>query len=350
MIAHPALADAGVRELVRRAKRVGCTGPGQIEALGLEPEAAAALYDLLEAEGIDVTDDCGREDDEAPGAGYTNAALADATSDALQLFLREASKWPLLTAEEEIALAKRVEAGDEAAKERMVNSNLRLVVSIARRYRNRDIALLDLIQEGVLGLIRAVEKFDWRKGFKFSTYATWWIRQAVSRAIANQARTIRLPVHVVDEITRVNRVERELRATGATDPTDEEVAVKARVAPERIAELRELDRSMTSLDRPVGDDRDTTLGDLLPERDVEEPWQSLDVSLRNEALGRALADLPERDRRVLEMRFGLGTDSRTLEDIGRELGVSRERVRQIERQALQRLAERREIAALREVA
>ena len=341
------LDDPGVAELLRSAREQGCTSPGAIEALGLDDGDAVALYDALEREGIDVQDDCGRED--APDPRYGNRVLAESTADAMQLFLREAAKFPLLTAAEEVELAKRVEMGDDAARERMVNSNLRLVVSIARRYQNQGIALLDLIQEGVLGLIRAVEKFDWRKGFKFSTYATWWIRQAVARAVANQARTIRLPVHVVDELARASRSERELRASLGRDPTDDEIAVKARMTTERLAELREVDRGMTSLDRPVGESGEATLGDLLPS-EGDEPWEDLDVSLRNEALSRALRELPDRDRKVLEMRFGLAGETYTLDRIGRELGVSRERVRQIERGALERLSERRELAAVRDAA
>ncbi|HWH14260.1 MAG TPA: sigma-70 family RNA polymerase sigma factor [Miltoncostaeaceae bacterium] len=341
------LEDPGVAELLREAREQGCTSPGRIEGLGLDEGDVIALYDALEREGVDVTDDCGRED--APDPRYANRQVAENTADAMQLFLREAARFPLLTAAEEVALAKRVEQGDEAAKERMVNSNLRLVVSIARRYQNQGITLLDLIQEGVLGLIRAVEKFDWRKGFKFSTYATWWIRQAVARAVANQARTIRLPVHVVDELARAHRSERELRGSLGRDPSDEEVAARARMSVERLAELREVDRGMTSLDRPVGESGEATLGDLLPS-EGDEPWEDLDVSLRNDALSRALADLPDRDRRVLEMRFGLRGETFTLDRIGKELGVSRERVRQIERGALERLAERRELAALRDAA
>lgn len=314
------------------------------ESLGLDDDAVAGVYAGLRERGLDLSDDCGRVGVSEPTA-LANHRLAEATTDAMSLFLREVARYPLLTADEEKELARRVEEGDPAAKERMVNSNLRLVVSIARRYRNDELTLLDLIQEGTLGLIRAVEKFDWRKGFRFSTYATLWIQQAIQRGLANQSRTIRLPVHVVEDQQRVSRAERTLLARTAQEPTDAEIAAEARLSEARVAMVRELPRTVTSLDRPIGEDDGGTIGDRIaaPEEDA---LGELDVSLRKRALDEALAELPERDAEVLRLRFGLGdAEPLTLADVGARLGVSRERVRQIEAGALRRLAEMRELAA-----
>ena len=314
------------------------------ESLDLGDEDVAHVYAAIRERGLDLSDDCGRADVSEPTT-LANSRLAEATTDAMGLFLREVARYPLLTADEEKELARRVEAGDAAAKERMVNSNLRLVVSIARRYRNAELTLLDLIQEGTLGLIRAVEKFDWRRGFRFSTYATLWIQQAVQRALANQSRTIRLPVHVVEDQQRVSRAERAILARTSQDPTIAEIATEARLPETRVEMVRELPRTVTSLDRQVGEDDGASLGDLIaaPEEDA---LGELDVSLRRDALERALAELPERDGEVLRMRFGLGdAEPMTLAEVGGALGVSRERVRQIESSALRRLAEMRELAA-----
>jgi RNA polymerase primary sigma factor len=281
----------------------------------------------------------------------SHAAVAESTTDAMRLFLNEVARHPLLTKDEERELAQRVEEGDAEAKERMILSNLRLVVSIARRYQGQgELTLLDMIQEGVLGLTRAVEKFDWRRGFKFSTYATLWIQQAIQRALANQSRTIRLPVHVVERQQRVSRAERTLTSRLGRDPSDEEIAAESRLSVERVAEVRELPRTITSLDRPVGEDGDTAFGDLIAAED-EEPFADLEVSLRDEVLGRVLDELPDRDREVITARYGIGEqEPQTLEQIGRRLGISRERVRQIERSALERLARARESDTLRDLA
>ena len=320
------------------------------ESVGLDDDAVEGLYAALTERGLDVSDDCARVAAVAP-TRIANERLAEATTDAMSLYLREISRYPLLTAEEEVALAQRVELGDAAAKERMVNSNLRLVVSIARRYRGSELSLLDLVQEGTLGLIRAVEKFDWRRGFRFSTYATLWIQQAIQRGLANQSRTIRLPVHVVEHQQRVARAESRVAARSPGEPSIEDVAAEARLSPQRVAEVRELPRAVTSLDRPIGDEDGATIGDMVA-APAEEPLAELDVSLRSEALERALGELPERDAEVLRLRFGLGEqEPQTLADVGRALGVSRERVRQIESAALRRLAEMRELSAeLREAA
>jgi RNA polymerase primary sigma factor len=336
--------------IIEQGEQQGCVNLSALnEALGeldLSDDEVDALFRELDERGIELTDDCGRE--RAPESTYVNGNLAVATTDALQLFLNEAAKWPLLTAAEEVELAKRIERGDEAAKERMINSNLRLVVSIAKKYQGHDLALLDLIQEGIIGLIRAVEKFDWRRGFKFSTYATWWIRQAVQRGVANKSRTIRLPVHIVEREQKMARAERELTLKLERAPTEEEIAKAAKLPLKQVREVRKAARAVTSLDRPIGDQGDSTFGDLVAGQSppVEE---ELHVNLQQEALRKALGQLPDREREVLKLRYGLNgdVDPQSLEQIGRQLGLTRERVRQLEAQALERLAVQREIEALR---
>jgi RNA polymerase primary sigma factor len=317
----------------------------QVEALS--DEETAAVYEQIDAAGIDLADDCGRV-----GVGQTNFKpdeLAGTTTDALQLFLNELRRFPLLSKEEEIELSKRIEQGDLEAKERMINSNLRLVVSIAKKYQGQDLSLLDLIQEGIFGLIRAAEKFDHRKGFKFSTYATFWIRQAIQRGLANKARTIRIPVHIGQRERKVARAERDLAARLGRDPTDEEIAKEADVPVEQIEEVRAAARTVTSLDRPVGEDGGASFGDLLPsESDLEE---EIHVSLAQDTLRKTVADLPEPERNVIRLRYGIdGDDPKPLRETGRRLGLSAERVRQLESRALKHLSERREIDALRDVA
>ena len=321
---------------------------GAIQELELDDDELEALYADLEERNISLTDDCGRTT--ATGATYVNGDLAVATTDSLQLFLNEAGRYPLLTAAEEVELAKLVERGDQAAKDRMINSNLRLVVSIAKRYQGHGLSLLDLIQEGVIGLIRAVEKFDWRRGYKFSTYATWWIRQAVQRGVANKSRTIRIPVHIAEREQRIGRAERELVAKLGRPPTDEEISETAKISMKHLHEVRQAARAVTSLDKPLGDDNDASIGDLVgaAEDGVEE---EVEISLTEKTLHQALADIPERERNVLKLRYGLaGEEPRSLEEIGRRLGLTRERVRQIEARALERLAVQREIEALRDAA
>jgi RNA polymerase primary sigma factor len=320
-----------------------------VQALELEEDEVAGLYEQLDEQGIELTDDCGRvtKDDTV----YVNGDLVSATTDSLQQFLNEAGRYRLLTAAEEIELAKRIERGDAEAKERMINSNLRLVVSIAKRYQGHDLALLDLIQEGIIGLIRGVEKFDWRRGFKFSTYATWWIRQAVQRGVANKSRTIRIPVHIVEREQKVARAERALVSELERTPTDDEIAKRAKLPVAQVREVKRTARAVTSLDKPIGDDDGGSLGDLFA-ADQAPVEEELEVSLRQEALHRALGELPEREREVIKLRFGLNgdRDPLSLEAIGRELGLTRERVRQIEAEALELLSMQREIAALQEVA
>jgi RNA polymerase primary sigma factor len=330
----------------------GCINLSQFtevaQELELDADELSGLYEQLEERGIELTDDCARETVAEPDVAVANDELAAATTDALQLFLNEAARYQLLTAEQEVELAKGIERGDERAKEQMINANLRLVVSIAKRYQGHELSLLDLIQEGVIGLIRAVEKFDWRKGYKFSTYATWWIRQAVQRGVAHKSRTIRLPVHIVEREARIARAERELTAQLGRAPTQDEVARHSKLPLKQVREVKAAARTVTSLDRPLGEDEGTSLGELLPSGD-EPAEEELEVSLRMEALHRALDQLGEREQQVLEYRFGLGADDQplSLEEIGRRLGITRERVRQIETDALQRLAVQREIEALR---
>jgi RNA polymerase primary sigma factor len=274
-----------------------------------------------------------------------------AEADSLRLFLNEVARYRLLTAAEEIELAKRIERGDSEAKDRMVNSNLRLVVSIAKHYQGQRVSLLDLIQEGVLGLIRAAEKFDYRRGYKFSTYATWWIRQAIERGIANKARTIRVPVHILQRERRIVRAEQSISARIGHQPTDEEVAAEADLPIEQIRDVREAARAVTSLDRTVGEDEDTPLGDLFVSERAE-PDREIESLARGESVRRAVAELPDAEREVVQLRYGLTGDQqpRSVEQVVRTLGLSRVEVRQIEDAALQRLAHRGELEALRDVA
>jgi RNA polymerase primary sigma factor len=270
------------------------------------------------------------------------------TTDALSLFLREVGRHPLLTRAQEVELAKRLERGDLGAKQQMIESNLRLVVSIAKNYRHQGLPLLDLIQEGTLGLIRAVEKFDWRRGYKFSTYATWWIRQAAARALAEKARTIRLPVHIVERLQKMKRAERTLWTQLGREPALEEIAEEANLPLEQAHEVRAAARASASLDQPVGEQEDALLGDFLAGDDPL-PEEKADVSLRRRALSQALAVLPDRDRQVLALRYGLGgIEAKTLADVGLRLGLSRERIRQIERDSLRLLATLHEIQAVAE--
>ncbi len=276
--------------------------------------------------------------------------VADPTVDSLQLLLREAGRYRLLTPAEEISLAKRIEKGDLAAKDRMINANLRLVVSNARRYQGQGLPLGDLIQEGMLGLIRAVEKFDWRKGFRFSTYATLWIRQAIQRGLENTSRTIRLPVHVAQRSRKVGRIERELTTKLGHEPSDEEIAAIADLPLAEVIEIRKAERAVVSLDKPVGEDGDTSLGDLIT---LETPSVEEEVheAMASKTLLEAIADLPEPERNVIEMRFGAGDEEpQTLSQAGKRLGVSTERARQLEERALRRLSQRPELRALRAAA
>jgi RNA polymerase primary sigma factor len=322
-----------------------------LEPLGLDPLEIDLVHHELETRQIDVVNDLGEDGErrvqpqpepEPPPLQLT----WETTTDALQLFLREAGRHPLLTAAQEVALAKKIEGGDPRAKQRMIQSNLRLVVSIAKNYRNQGLPFLDLIQEGTLGLIRAVEKFDWRRGYKFSTYATWWIRQAVARALADKARTIRMPVHIVERMQKMNRAERSLWAALGREPTLEEIAEEANLPLQQAKEVKAAARASASLDAPVGETDDAVLGDFVP---GEEPLpdELVEDSLRSQTLATALRSLPDRHRAVILLRYGLeDSEPKTLEEIGRRLGLTRERVRQIEVEALKRLATLHEMEAV----
>ena len=336
--------------LVERGEDAGCINLSEFVELtqDLPEDEAQGLADQLEARGIEVSDDCGRAGE--PGPSYAIEDLSAMTGDTLQLFLRDIRRHPLLTAEDEIELAKRIERGDLDAKERMVNSNLRLVVSLAKKYQGHELSLLDLIQEGILGLIRAAEKFDWRKGYKFSTYATFWIRQAIQRGLANQGRTIRLPVHIGQRERKIAKAERELAVELGRPPTDDEIAKRAAISLRELRETREFSRTVTSLERPVGEEGDTELGQLLPS-DAPEPVEEVEIGLRQEAVHRALENLSEQEQKVIRLRYGINGDEPTpLREAGKKLGLSPERVRRIEHKALERLACTREVAGLDEAA
>src|SRR5690349_26450 len=341
-----------IAALIDRGEEKGCLALSEVDelaqALEFEDNDVGALYEQLQLRGIDLRDDCGRED--AQAAPVDDAALATVTTDTLQLFLNEIGRHRLLTPAEEIELARRIERGDLEAKERMINANLRLVVSIAKKYQGSELTLLDLIQEGILGLIRAVEKFDWRRGYRFSTYATWWIRQAVERGMDAKARTIKLPINLVRTQRKVARAENALSIKLDRAPTDEEIAKEAEISVEDLFALRDAARTVTSLDRPLGEEDDAAFGDLLPS-DQPAPEDVVHISLREETLKRALLELPDRERTVVALRYGIdGGEPTPLREIGRQLGITPERVRQIESKALGRLGRMRELAALRQAA
>jgi RNA polymerase primary sigma factor len=328
---HQFLENASEVGTVRAPELVELLEPYDLDALELDAfyrELDARQIEIVELTTIEVT----------PPPPPVATLPQETTTDALQLFLREAGRHPLLTAAQEVELAKKIEKGDGAAKQRMIQSNLRLVVSIAKNYRNQGLPFLDLIQEGTLGLIRAVEKFDWRRGYKFSTYATWWIRQAVARALADKARTIRMPVHIVERMQKMNRAERYLWTHLGREPTLEEIADEASLPLQQAKEVKAAARASTSLDQPVGDTDDAVFGDFVA-GDGPLPDEEVEISLRSQALQEALLALTDRDRQVLVLRYGLDdAEPKTLEEIGKRLGLTRERVRQIELETLRRLA------------
>ena len=270
------------------------------------------------------------------------------TTDALQLFLKDVGKARLLSAQEEVYLAQRIWRGDLDAKQKMVESNLRLVVSIAKNYRNQGLPFLDLIQEGTIGLVRAAEKFDYRRGFKFSTYATWWIRQAIARALADKARTIRIPVHIVEKLNKIGRAERKLVTELGREPTAEEIADVAGIEPEEVESIKRSGQTPISLQKPVGDEEESEFGQFIADEQAESPYERAVEILRNDALRDALESLSYRERRVLELRYGLGGEHpRTLNEVGRTFNVTRERIRQIESQSIKKLQNLHEAQKLR---
>jgi RNA polymerase primary sigma factor len=332
---------------------------GTLEEVEVTKEQVQALHTYLIEHGVDVIAEDGltayKEAKEGNQPGQTKKPELDLTVepslDALRLYLRSIGRVNLLTAQEEIELAKRIERGDMAAKRHMVEANLRLVVSIAKGYLGRGLSFLDLIQEGSLGLIRAVEKFDYRRGYKFSTYATWWIRQAVTRAIADKARTIRIPVHMVEKLNRVTHVERQLVQRMGREPEPAEVAAELQITVREVRDIMRVAQMPISLEKPVGDEEESELGDFVADDRTEEPFDTATERLQREDIQRALNALPERERQVIELRYGLrGHEPLTLEEVGRAFGVTRERIRQIENNTLKKLKQLPEAQRLRELA
>jgi RNA polymerase primary sigma factor len=326
-----------VPEFLEDAEEHGSIEENALEAFAhehdLDDEELTELRAELEAREVEIVVPAPEE----PAERQAARVEAPVPTDALSLFMHRAGRFPLLTAAEEVALAKRVERGDAAAKERMINSNLRLVISIAKRYQRKDLPLLDLVQEGVIGLNRAVEKFDWRRGFKFSTYATWWIRQACQRAISNQSATIRIPTHVNERRLKLTRAASRLEATLGRKPTREELAEATELSLLHVEEALDAVEASVSLNRPIGSEDDGELGDLFDDPTAGSPEEEAVDSLRRDEVRRAIATLPERERRIIELRFGVDGQPVALEAIGKELGITRERVRQLEAEALEKL-------------
>ena len=342
-----------MKELAEQGKAKGQLSTKEIlDAIGeidFDPEQLEKFYDSLETMGVEIVeddfDDIPLEDIEIAVTGSSSPATPEDTSaeniaidDPVKVYLKEIGRVPLLTPEEEIDLAIRISKGDANAKKRLSEANLRLVVSIAKRYLGRGMQFLDLIQEGNLGLIKAVEKFDYTKGFKFSTYATWWIRQAITRAIADQARTIRIPVHMVETINRLVRTSRQLLQELGREPTTEEVAARADLPVERVSEIMKMAQEPVSLETPIGEEEDSHLGDFIQDDNVMVPQDAAAFTLLHEQLMEVLLTLTEREQKVLRLRFGLDDGRpRTLEEVGRQFNVTRERIRQIEAKALRKL-------------
>ena len=346
-----------VKQLIEKGKKNGTLTYKEImdalEEIDLVPEQIEKVYEVLESMNIDIIGDIedipkelsgeegegeGEEEEEEKPEKEISVPAGIAIDDPVRMYLKEIGKVPLLTAEEEVALAKRMEQGDEEAKKRLAEANLRLVVSIAKRYVGRGMQFLDLIQEGNLGLLKAVEKFDYTKGYKFSTYATWWIRQAITRAIAAQARTIRIPVHMVETINKLIRVSRQLLQELGREPTPEEIAEELEMPPDKVREIMKIAQEPVSLETPIGEEEDSHLGDFIPDEDAPAPAEAAAFTLLKEQLIDVLDTLTPREEKVLRLRFGLDDGrARTLEEVGKEFNVTRERIRQIEAKALRKL-------------
>src|SRR6201747_1511451 len=355
-----------VKGLILKGQQVGVLTFAEITSalaeVDIDETDLEELHAFLERSEIELVEEidpalAAGQEDRAPDKRGRRKAKAtidlkpDMTTDSLQLFLKDIGKVRLLTAQEEVDLARRIERGDLDAKQKMVESNLRLVVSIAKNYRNQGLPFLDLIQEGTLGLVRAAEKFDYRKGFKFSTYATWWIRQAIARALADKARTIRIPVHVVEKLNKIGRAERKLVTELGREPTPEEIAEVTGIDPEEVDSIKRSAQAPVSLEKPVGDEEESEFGQFIADEKAESPFDRAADLLTKEALKEALENLSYRERRVLELRYGLGGEHpRTLDEVGRTFNVTRERIRQIENQSLKKLQSLAEAQKLRHVA
>ena len=354
-----------VKGLVTRGQRVGVLTYSEIVAamtdIELDEADVEELHALLEGIGIELVEEIDpaiaasltieRAPDKRARRKATPDLKPEGTTDGLQLFLRDIGRVRLLTAQEEVGLAKRIERGELAAKQKMVESNLRLVVSIAKNYRNQGLPFLDLIQEGTIGLVRAAEKFDYRRGFKFSTYATWWIRQAVARALADKSRTIRIPVHIVEKLNKIRRADRSLVTALGREPSSEELAEVTGIPVEEIDSIKRSAQAPISLEKPVGDEEGSEFGQFIADEHAESPYERAVEILTKEALREALENLSYRERRVLELRYGLGGEHpRTLDEVGRTFNVTRERIRQIENQSLKKLQSLAEAQTLRDVA
>ncbi|RDV83227.1 RNA polymerase sigma factor RpoD [Ammonifex thiophilus] len=339
-----------IEQLIEKGRKTGVLTYAEImddlQGMDLTPEQIDEIYERLAAEGIDVVpeaQDLGEgelKEERLGGEEEAELGIPEGVEidDPVRMYLKEIGRIPLLTPEEEIELAKRMEQGDEEAKRRLIEANLRLVVSIAKRYVGRGMLFLDLIQEGNLGLIKAVEKFDWRKGYKFSTYATWWIRQAITRAIADQARTIRIPVHMVETINKLVRVSRQLVQELGREPTPEEIAEKMGISPEKVREIMKVAQEPVSLETPIGEEEDSHLGDFIEDQEAQAPAEEASYALLREQLNEVLQSLTPREQKVLRLRFGLDDGrARTLEEVGQKFGVTRERIRQIEAKTLRKL-------------
>jgi RNA polymerase primary sigma factor len=343
------------RTLLESAQAAGRVSAEEIalslDELDLEPGQLEDVYRALEELQVEIVDAEPAEGEPKEEPVRLDETVREVSTDALQLFLKDIGKVELLTAAEEVELAKRIERGDHRAKQEMVEANLRLVVSIAKRYRNQGLPFLDLIQEGTIGLVRAAEKFDWRKGYKFSTYATWWIRQAVARALADKGRTIRMPVHVVEKLNKIVRSERKLRGELCREPLAVEIATDVDLPLDEVEQILRTSQAPVSLEKPVGDEEESEFGHFLTDENAPLPDEAADTTLRQELLRNILGTLSHRERRVLELRYGLdGEQPRTLDEVGRAFNVTRERIRQIENQSLKKLRALAVTDSLRDVA